>query len=226
MRCTKHRYHVRVTTTAELTADVTAEEDVPCGLRERKKRETRKALHHAALRLADEHGADGVTVDAVAAAAGVSTRTFFNYFASKEDALVGGNAELVDETAARMLARPEDEPVRESVRAAVLDYLAVILRDPEISDVRRRIIASDPVTGTRILGVGVRLDHALVDTAVERARRTTPPGEDPRAAEFEASVVAYAALGAIRGAVRAHVRSSTERPLTELVDDAYALLGW
>lgn len=59
------------------------------GLRERKKLATRRTLEHETIRLALDHGIDNVTVDDIAAAADVSTRTFFNYFASKDDALVG-----------------------------------------------------------------------------------------------------------------------------------------
>ncbi|GIE85952.1 TetR/AcrR family transcriptional regulator [Actinoplanes regularis] len=55
------------------------------GLRERKKLATRMALHEAAVRLAAERGADNVTIDAIAEAAGVSRRTFTNYFANKEE---------------------------------------------------------------------------------------------------------------------------------------------
>ncbi|WP_166521070.1 TetR/AcrR family transcriptional regulator [Modestobacter roseus] len=61
----------------------------PAGLREAKKAATRRALRAAATTLALEHGLDGVTVDQVCAAAGVSLRTFFNYFESKEAALLG-----------------------------------------------------------------------------------------------------------------------------------------
>ncbi|EFL37795.1 LOW QUALITY PROTEIN: TetR family transcriptional regulator, partial [Streptomyces griseoflavus Tu4000] len=58
------------------------------GLRERKKRATRAALAEAAVRLAAEHGAEKVTVEAISAAAGVSVRTFFNYFDTRDDAFV------------------------------------------------------------------------------------------------------------------------------------------
>jgi AcrR family transcriptional regulator len=61
------------------------------GLRERKKAATRQALHEAAVRLAIEHGADRVTVEAIADAASVSRRTFSNYFANKEEALLYGD---------------------------------------------------------------------------------------------------------------------------------------
>ncbi|WP_233565719.1 TetR/AcrR family transcriptional regulator [Cellulomonas sp. PhB143] len=63
--------------------------DQPVGLRERKKRLRRAALVDAAHALVRERGLDGVTVEAVCARVGVSTRTFFNYFASKDDAVLG-----------------------------------------------------------------------------------------------------------------------------------------
>ncbi len=53
-----------------------------------KKRATRAALTEAAVRLAAEHGAEKVTVEAISAAAGVSVRTFFNYFDTRDDAFV------------------------------------------------------------------------------------------------------------------------------------------
>lgn len=58
-------------------------------LRERKKAETWGALHEAAASLALQHGVDQTTVEAIASRAGVSPRTFFNYFEVKEDAIVG-----------------------------------------------------------------------------------------------------------------------------------------
>src|SRR4029453_15549574 len=61
--------------------------DTP-GLRERKKQATREALRLAALRLAVEKGWDQVRVEDIAAEAGVSTRTFNNYFASKDEAFL------------------------------------------------------------------------------------------------------------------------------------------
>ena len=62
---------------------------VPTGLRERKKRERREALIDAAQTLVLERGLDEVPVEDVCTSIGVSTRTFFNYFASKDDAVLG-----------------------------------------------------------------------------------------------------------------------------------------
>ncbi|MDQ0821236.1 AcrR family transcriptional regulator [Arthrobacter sp. V4I6] len=65
-------------------------------LRERRKAETWTALHEAAASLAVQHGIEQTTVEAIAESAGVSPRTFFNYFRAKEDAILGLHEPHVD----------------------------------------------------------------------------------------------------------------------------------
>lgn len=95
-------------------------------LRERKKEATRQALHEATLRLALERGLDAVTVDAVADEAGVSRRTFSNYFANKEDALLHGDRVRVTRLLERLRARPRTEPPWQALTAATAAHHAAI----------------------------------------------------------------------------------------------------
>lgn len=72
----------------------------PDGRRERKKLQTRTALHEAAYRLVQEQGLDATTIDQICEQADVSSRTFFNYFPSKAAAALGLPAEPFDGEAA------------------------------------------------------------------------------------------------------------------------------
>ncbi|MGH3637788.1 MAG: TetR family transcriptional regulator [Mycobacterium sp.] len=93
------------------------------GLRERKKADTRRALSDAALKLAFEHGVDDVTREAIANLAGVSLRTFNNYFNGKYEALAYRQAERLRRSIVVLRGRPSDEPLWTSITEAVLQPL-------------------------------------------------------------------------------------------------------
>src|SRR3954468_20223726 len=89
------------------------------GLRERKKRETRIALSWAAIRLIVERGYGNVKLEDIAAEAGVSLRTFRNYFNSKAEAIAARQVDRGHAVNSALRERPADEPLWEAVRAAV-----------------------------------------------------------------------------------------------------------
>ncbi|MBM9465665.1 TetR/AcrR family transcriptional regulator [Nakamurella leprariae] len=92
------------------------------GLRERKRQATREALRTAALRLALEHGASKVRVEDIAAAAGVSPRTYNNYFASREQAIVSAvTAGRETRVAAAVARRPPTVRLADAVTEAVVE---------------------------------------------------------------------------------------------------------
>lgn len=93
------------------------------GLRERKKADTRRALSDAALRLAFERGLDNVTREDVATMAGVSLRTFTNYFSGKYEALAYRQTERLRRSVALLRERPADEPLWAAITHAVLEPL-------------------------------------------------------------------------------------------------------
>ncbi|MFI1329739.1 TetR/AcrR family transcriptional regulator [Streptomyces sp. NPDC020845] len=106
----------------------------PPGLRERKKQATREALREAALRLALERGPDQVRVEDIAEAAGVSPRTYNNYFASREQAIVAAvTADREARIAAAIAARPAGVRLADAVTEAVIQqYTDPGEHDPEV----------------------------------------------------------------------------------------------
>jgi AcrR family transcriptional regulator len=97
------------------------------GLRETKKQATQKALREAALRLAMERGPENVRVDDIAEAAGVSARTYNNYFSSREQAIV---AAVTAEREARVAKAVAAEAPDERLAAAVVEAVVEAYTDP------------------------------------------------------------------------------------------------
>ncbi|QFR01614.1 TetR family transcriptional regulator [Streptomyces phaeolivaceus] len=94
-------------------------------LRERRRQQTRREIHAVALRLAQEQGFDGITVDLISAEAGVSPRTFFNYFPNKEAAVLPGPpAELPQALTAEFVSRGDAHP-----REVLADLTRLLVRD-------------------------------------------------------------------------------------------------
>jgi AcrR family transcriptional regulator len=90
----------------------------PLGLRERKKAKTTTDLIDAAYALFIEKGLSGVTAEGIAERAGVSRRTFFNYFPTTEAALTRGISDsLIDLLTVGLASRPADESVLDSFEA-------------------------------------------------------------------------------------------------------------
>src|ERR1700755_2415926 len=132
------------------------------GLRERKKQQTRDALVEAAARLFAEKGYDGTTVADIAAAADVSTRTFFSYFRAKEDVLFAGTDQRLQAIAQSFDALPAESPLEavhrivEHVLAASDDLpgpdrLTVMLTKPELqAQALQRLLAAQPLIAGRL----------------------------------------------------------------------------
>jgi AcrR family transcriptional regulator len=184
------------------------------GLRERKKVETRRALASAAVRLADELGPDRVTVEAIAAAAGVSARTFFNYFPSKDDAIAGVTPAHSSELLADLVDRPAGETPLEALRAASQSAADRLEATASEWMVRRSLFQRHPTLAVRHAAGFTEVERGLVE---EIARRTgRHPDHDP----YPGLVVA-AALGAIRVALAVWSEQQQARPLTALLDETF-----
>ncbi|HQY95518.1 MAG TPA: TetR family transcriptional regulator [Phycicoccus sp.] len=100
-------------------------------LREHKKRQTRNALADAAFDIVRTQGAERLTAEAIADRAGVSRRTFFNYFPSVDAAVAQSVEQLLDQLTETLDSRPSDE--------VVWDTLEAMLSGPEGSALMERI---------------------------------------------------------------------------------------
>jgi AcrR family transcriptional regulator len=170
------------------------------GLRERKRRATRRAILLATVRLAQERGFDGATVEEISRVADISPRTFFNYFPSKEAALVGDGPEMPDEAELDAFVAGEGR---------LLDDLAVLLAsaadgslaDREMTQLRKELLASLPHLAALRMANMRQFEEDLAVVVARRLERTDPETrDDPDRRLDRARLLTYAAAGAMRHA--------------------------
>lgn len=184
-------------------------------LRERKKRATRSALADAAQRLAAERGFDRVTVEDIAAAADVSPRTFFNHFATKEEAFVAHDIERAHELLARLREEPLDRPVWPLLTGALGDLLESGSSDR--AEVRSLYaLHLDPSVLAH-----QHLEYAAIEAdLLEELSRRLPSGS-----RMQARLLAGTAVAAMRAAVTTWVEDDQDVSLRQLFDHAVAQLS-
>jgi AcrR family transcriptional regulator len=186
-------------------------------LRERNKARARAEIAAAALRLFAERGFEGVTVDQIVAAAGVSRRTFFRYFETKEDALLADYPELNTRLTEMLgLTGGGDHPL-EAVRAGLHRLAEWYVERSDAVLERSKVIhdAALPLAA-RNLEFLSQWEQAIA-TAVARTLGIDAGDLEPRTA-------AAAVVGAFRAALTQWVRSSCKLDLHALTDRALDLV--
>jgi AcrR family transcriptional regulator len=190
------------------------------GLRERKRLATRRAIQHAALQVVRENGLDGATVDEIARIADVSPRTFFNYFPSKEDAILGdaptleGNPEIEWFVADR-------GPILRGLSRVIMAGAAFLLSDVELVAERRAIGKLYPELHVKRMANVHRFELELADLARRRIE-AEHPDLDADAADDRARLVALTGFAFIRHAWFNWVEHpDAHRDLRAFLDDAF-----
>ncbi|MFH0175609.1 TetR family transcriptional regulator [Streptomyces cacaoi] len=157
-------------------------------LRERKKQRTRDALLRAAVELFTSQGYERTTVDEIAAAVDVSQRTFFRYFAGKDEAALALVEMTVERFVEAVRARPPHEPPMEALRQAVLDGWYSInevvesVVPVELYLRMYRVIESTPVLLAAHLRRSVEVEEDLTRVIAEREGLDVDADPRPRLA--------------------------------------------
>jgi AcrR family transcriptional regulator len=149
-------------------------------LRERKKLDTRRALSDAALALAFESGLENVTREHIAERAGVSARTFSNYFTGKYDAIAYRQTERVRRSLVAFRERPADEPLWSAIVAAVLEPLEIdgiggtLPSLVELAEARKVLLAPEARLSISKDAVGGWIEAVAVRTGLDSDRHMYP----------------------------------------------------
>ncbi|RFS85048.1 TetR family transcriptional regulator [Actinomadura spongiicola] len=195
----------------------------PPGRRERKKQRTREALVDAAFALFAEKGFDATTVEEIADAVDVSSRTFFRYFASKEDVALTFQEEQTHAVIDALATRPADEPIMTALRHTVVGIARACENgelgfDPQRFECLHQMMRDSPSLMAGSLERAQKKQALITQVIGERL------GLDP-ATDLRPHVIASATMCGFQSAAEAVRRfPGAFGSVSEAVDQAFAVL--
>ena len=197
------------------------------GLRDRKRAETRARIEAAAVDLATEVGLEAATVELISERADISPRTFFNYFETKDAAILGLQpTELDEETITEHLGTSDDEPVVAVVRL-VMTMIGAVDRASSVLHRRRlKLLRKHPeILSSQFAHIDARKNR-LVGYAAQVLARHPQFADDPDA-EIRANLVLALCASAVRAAVddwaQEATQKATNRKNTDEIDENAAV---
>ncbi|MFF0011466.1 mycofactocin system transcriptional regulator [Streptomyces sp. NPDC005374] len=177
---------------------------------------SRAQLEQHALRLFAERGFDEVTVEDIAAAAGIGRRTFFRYYPSKNDVVWGDFEAELERMRAVLAAYPEGTPTMEALREAIVDFNRLDAEQIPWHRRRMRLILEVPALQAHSTLRYAEWRRVVAEFAAERL------GQEPDA--LRPQVIAHACLGAAVAAYAQWLRQE-ESDLSGFLDEALRALG-
>lgn len=190
----------------------------PEGLRERKRRETLRRIAETGLRLFLSHGYEATTLEAIAEEAGISRRTFFYYFKSKEDILLAWQSGFKELIRAAVLEQPTKQTPLEAVKNALLK-LTVSYEKGQSS---KQTIALDRlIRSNETLRTRDQTKYIQQEQAVFEALCVMWPQTKRRPA---LRIVAMISIGAFRQAIENWSQDEGKRPVAAYLRDAFSYI--
>jgi AcrR family transcriptional regulator len=172
-------------------------------------------LEEAALALFVEHGFDAVTVAEIAAAAGLTERTFFRYFADKREVLFGGSPVLTERMVQAVAAAPADAAPMAAIAEGLEAAGELLDGRRQHAQQRYRVIAASPELREREL---IKMASVASAMAAALRERGVAPVTASLAAEAGAAVFGVAFQQWITGDGREPLTAVIRSCLTELAD--------
>lgn len=186
------------------------------GLREQKRRETLRRIADTGLRLFLRNGYEATTLDAIAEAAGISRRTFFYYFKSKEDIILAWQGGLA-ETIRRAIL---EQSTKQTPLDAVKNALVTLTASYENAEARKQMMAIDRfIRGNETLQARKATKYAQQEQAVFDALCAMWPQPKRRPA---LRIVAMMSIGAFRLAIDNWSQDEGRRPFAAYLRDCFA----
>ncbi|WP_371782334.1 TetR family transcriptional regulator [Streptosporangium subroseum] len=184
------------------------------GLREVTRRAVQAEIAGRAMELFLEQGFDETTVDQVAAAVGMSGRSVFRYFATKEDMVLGDMLQIGHALAAALQARPAEESPWEALRRALDEPLTALKSDGGKALARATMLATTPALRAAAQQKHIQWEELLLPYVVQRM---TGPAATR---ELRAHAIVSAALSCLDVAVEIWTKSDGTKALDTLLDTA------
>lgn len=192
------------------------------GRRQRRQLQTRRALQAAALRLFAERGFEATTIEDITDAVDVGRRTFFRYFATKEDVLLPHNQDVLVRLSEELAARPKSEPIEDSLQAAIQAILGAEEHSPEEKQklvfLRAKLMATTPSLVARSLELQVAWEAVIAAAIAERR------GVDA-VTDVSSRLLAAGVVAALRVALDVWVARGGTVDMASLVGEAFDALG-
>jgi AcrR family transcriptional regulator len=185
------------------------------GRREQKRQETLQRIAETGLKLFIADGYEGTTLEAIAEAAGISRRTFFYYFKSKEEVLLAGHGSgFIDALRPAMLEESRDQEPIDAVRHCLLKLVSRY--ETEESIIVDRLLRSTEALRLRKQATFVEIEETLFAALYELW-----PQPNRRAA---LRMVAMVSMGIMRLAMESWRQEGGKRPLAKYLKEAFATL--
>ena len=181
------------------------------GLRARKQRATREAIHRIAVRRALAVGPHNVTTAEISAEVGVSARTFFNYFPSKEDAMLGFHEELPTDDELAEFAASDSPDLLDDLTQLIRNVFSASPTDRTIMRDRRELVHKHPELLQKQMARVLAVEQRIASPVAERMR-THEKYRDLTDHAAAAQMLVMLAISSIRIAIRNATSSPQSTP--------------